>query len=341
MPIANRLAAIMLIFSGLTSLLVVSAMAIGRPMKSQELAYKSWTGVPDEYALSIIDVARQLEYRPIRLSVGGYYQWSADGQYLLFATNPPRENGNLYILNVETGRITNLTPKGFIGYVSVSPDSRYVVFLGATTHWYSLDLTNFSLRQASEKPLNLGDSSPTWSPDGNFIAGSFREMLRIMAVEDEGIRLFSATTGDNINQLAWSPDSEKLIFSTTHWGGGGALYLLDVVGESMTKLTDSELNYVAGIDWSPDGRQVIFVSRDSLGHAEIHTWEVATGAFSQLTHQASAEGYPRWSPDGRQIAFVSCASGCDIVVMDTDGSHLTRVVTRKALLPPYLAWRPQ
>jgi len=68
---------------------------------------------------------------------------------------------------------------------------------------------------------------------------------------------------------------------------------------------------VGGSDWSPDGKQVVFVSNIS---GRNNLWMVsANGGWpTQLTVSNQRQADPVWSPDGKWIAFIS----------DTDGNEL-------------------
>ena len=68
---------------------------------------------------------------------------------------------------------------------------------------------------------------------------------------------------------------------------------------------------VGGSDWSPDGKQVVFVSNIS---GRNNLWLVPSngGWPTQLTVSNQRQSDPLWSPDGKWIAFIS----------DTDGNEL-------------------
>jgi len=60
--------------------------------------------------------------------------------------------------------------------------------------------------------------------------------------------------------------------------------------------------------WSPDGRQVAFVSFQKTLPA-IFIADILTGQLQQVTALAGINGAPAWSPDGKRIAFVSSKTG--------------------------------
>ncbi|MFO8109490.1 MAG: GLUG motif-containing protein, partial [Thermoplasmata archaeon] len=79
-----------------------------------------------------------------------------------------------------------------------------------------------------------------------------------------------------------------------------------------------------GPKWSPDGKQIAFVS-DRDNNYEIYIMDL-NGTdddpvhIKRLTNNPSSDIFPSWSPDGKQIAFVSDRTGNnEIYIMETDG----------------------
>ena len=85
-------------------------------------------------------------------------------------------------------------------------------------------------------------------------------------------------------------------------------------------------------EWSPDGRQIAFVSnRVSNGNGSIYLMNSdGSGVQALTTNELNSESQPLWSPDGNKIAFlgsikVDPAPGglrLDVYVIDTDGNNL-------------------
>lgn len=71
---------------------------------------------------------------------------------------------------------------------------------------------------------------------------------------------------------------------------------------------------------SPDGRQVVFMSRRD-GNWEVYRVGVDGTNLRRLTQHPADDGLPTWSPDGRYIAFASNRDGrWQIWVMAADGA---------------------
>lgn len=149
------------------------------------------------------------------------------------------------------------------------------------------------------------DSSPAASPDGRTVAfssdrdGQRRIWLKQLSSGDE----VSLTAGED-DFPRFSPDGSAILFSRTE-SGRTSLYRMASLGGEPRKLVD---DVISG-DWSPDGRQVAFMS-----------WRVSEGVTSAAIGIASAADgtgareiarfdnitlmHPRWSPDGRSIAAI-------------------------------------
>ena len=92
------------------------------------------------------------------------------------------------------------------------------------------------------------------------------------------------------------------------------LYVVPLEGGEPRRLTDGPFG-AAQPDWSPDGRQIVFV-RDTTDTLEIrdeaepalYVATVADGAIRRLATGFRENGQPAWSPDGATLAFV-CSKG--------------------------------
>ena len=76
--------------------------------------------------------------------------------------------------------------------------------------------------------------------------------------------------------------------------------------------------------WSPDGRQMAFVS-DRLGGPRIFAMDIEGGNIRQLTEGAAHHTQPRWSPRGDVIAYTAREGRFTIWVVNTDGSSPRRL----------------
>ena len=196
-----------------------------------------------------------------RLTFNFFYDgnptWSPDSQRLAFQS---REDGDhdIYVINVDGTGLVNLTDNDNADvFPAWSPDGRYIAFssnrpkteigreLGeAARREFAMaslptDFDIYIMEPDGSSPYNwtrttsLGDSSPSWSPDGAWIAfearphnpftqrGSARD---IYVMRFEGADLTNITNAKAQNQegnkgpIVWSPDASHIAFVTARYG---------------------------------------------------------------------------------------------------------------------------
>ena len=145
-----------------------------------------------------------------------------------------------------------------------------------------------------------------WSPDGT-------EIAYISSVVDPAEAAESGSGADDgEDEPEWAPIvTDRLLFksrtalSSDLWSH---IFVIPVGGGEPRQLTDGEYDEHS-IDWSPDGRHIVFVSDRSTDPDDIHgndlwTVNVADGTIRRLTATAGPEFKPEYSPNGRWIAFL-------------------------------------
>jgi Tol biopolymer transport system component len=141
--------------------------------------------------------------------------------------------------------------------------------------------------------------------------------------------------------------------TTSATGGNGYnidIYAIDPDGTDIVRLTDSP-RYEQYPDWSPDGKQIVYVSGFfQSGVRYSHLWVMnADGSDQQLLSDADDVLMdPEWSPDGKKVVFNCHNPGSEyatgtmgaICVIDADGKNFTRLMPTDKLLYDYPAWSP-
>ena len=179
-----------------------------------------------------------------------------------------------------------------------SPDGHSVSFLsarpaGATTQLWQVDRHGGEPRQLSHVSGEI--TSYEWSPDGRHV------VLVMHAGEDS-----KASKPLVIDALDFKQDRQGYLTaeSRTH------LYLLDVRSGACEALTTDGARADSLPVFSPDGRQIAYVSNRidgaALGTDEISLVAAAAGSKPRPLLSTWSPNYQRllWSPDGKLIAFL-------------------------------------
>jgi len=133
----------------------------------------------------------------------------------------------------------------------------------------------------------------------------------------------------------WAPDGQRIGF--TSWGRNGnyqeALYIINADG-SNERLLVIGISRVGGVDWSPDGKRIVFDSDHEAKWSEIYIINEDGSGFRRITDNPGSTGgpsdpvisggnlSPSWSPDGSRIVFASRrAAKPGIYTMNPDGSN--------------------
>lgn len=204
------------------------------------------------------------------------------------------------------------------------------------------------------------DTGPNWTRDGRIrfhrLYSKDRHVTLIMNADGSGQTELLHADGRRI--FNWSPDEQRILFQKQ--GDSTKTYLANADGSGeillpfragnwsadsrmltyraqvaervydvfvyflesgeIRNLTNSE-SFNADPSFSPDGRQVVFVSgRD--GNAEIYSIGVDGSDLRRLTFDPSIDSHPAYSPDGTAILFTSDRENenADVYLMRADGT---------------------
>lgn len=179
--------------------------------------------------------------------------------------------------------------------------------------------------------------SPSWSPNGQFIAYSlfnFHQKLKarnadlyLYDLKSQKGTIISAVTGLN-TMASFLPNMTGAVIRISPSNGTSDLYKVSFNGAKKEQLTNGprgSMNVEPAI--SPDGKKLAF-SSDRSGKAMIYIHDFETGKDTRLTFAGQYNASPAWSPDGTKIAFAGHIDNhFDIYVMDINGKNLQKVTS--------------
>jgi eukaryotic-like serine/threonine-protein kinase len=183
--------------------------------------------------------------------------------------------------------------------------------------------TFFFLKPFSQKPLppvkivpfasSPGvETDPAFSPDGDQIAYSWnrvdqKEYDIYVKLIGAGTPLRLTRNPGNHDWPAWSPDGSMVAFLQISGKESGIYKIPALGGVEQQLLAIDPTNNGAGLDWSPDGRFIIYSNRDAVNvPIGIFMLSLANLEKHQITFppdETYGDDEPAVSPNGRWIAF--------------------------------------
>ena len=318
-------------------IVLASAAAIAQPAQAQDVSTPGETvtdNTPSRYFTGA-DL--------FGLTVAADPQISPDGRRIAYVrqTNDVMTDKavrSIWLIDVASGEQTPLvTGTGSHGSPRWSPRGDRLAYVSTQgtgnpqLHVMWLDTG----RAANITALPEAPGALHWSPDGTRIAYTAR-------VPDEGLKLGEAP--DKPEGAEWAEPLliyDKVVYRADGEGyvpaGTQQLFIVDAEGGAPRQLTSGEFDNGGEIDWSPDGRTILYSANrredrelEPLG-SEIYALDIASGAITALTDRNGPDYSPHYSPDGRRIAYLGfddqqrAYQQSYLFVMNADGSGSRRV----------------
>lgn len=109
--------------------------------------------------------------------------------------------------------------------------------------------------------------------------------------------------------LTLSPNGQQLALTVTRYDlatdkGDADIHILDLRTQQLTALTQHPDSDSAPA-WSPDGRQLVFLSKRGNEHNQLFLLPLTGGEAKALTQLPVAVQQPKWFPDGQRILFLA------------------------------------
>jgi Tol biopolymer transport system component len=229
--------------------------------------------------------------------------FSPDGTRIAFA----RSGIGITTMNVDGTAVHRLTTNGRDSYPAWSPDGKQIAFVRPTTAAWSIFVMSSSgghQRRLAKAPAS---GRPTWSSNGLMIPTG-GDLVKIDPSNGHVLKFFGATIDAvwGLNTVSLAPDDSRLTFIGAAAPEPGdkecgdnqpcqrfALYQQTVLPK--TKPPRLVKKNVGPATYSPDGKQLAFVSRNT----KLEFLTLATGRSRTISiggNYATAAAAPTWQP---------------------------------------------
>ncbi len=242
---------------------------------------------------------------------------SNDGKYLIFLSEKDLFTFDLYLLNIEKGKIKKI---------------------------------NSTVRNNQIDDFNYLESGGSWDPSGNyFVFVSFSKgrnrLLLIDIKKPRKTKEIDIPGLEAFSNPAWGPDG-KTIVVTGLKEGITDLYAYNIDTKEVKNLTNDRYSNLYA-SWSPDGKKLVYASDQN----PFDTLKVVRGYYLYVLdiEKNTKTGiplfpdcknlHPRFSADGKKIYFVSDANGIpNLYVYNLDSLkvyRMTRMLTGISGITPF------
>jgi dipeptidyl aminopeptidase/acylaminoacyl peptidase len=262
---------------------------------------------------------------------------SPDGRYVAYTITmrdqPGRPYGQLWVMDVNSAKTIRLGGDRPADTPVWSGDGKWIAFHGTDGAKFGLFIahpdgggtTFLTTLAGTNSPLPGTGQDTAWSPDGKQIA------------------FISSTPGDGANEAEGDPRViTRYLYKPTAREGLTRfndnqrlhIFVVDVASRQVRQLTKGTFDEHS-IDWSPDGKQLLFGSnrepnQDEFFNYDLFTLQLTDNSIHRLTATESCEYDAVWSPDGKAIAYRATRRGITdrettmedthVWVMQADGS---------------------
>lgn len=238
--------------------------------------------------------------------------------------------------------------------IIVGGDRYYSIFPVSTQ--YAFDIEQF--RKINSKIPKKFNQEVRWSPDGKWITFSKEEygtetFISVYIARADGSQRMLIPNPDKAlsKEPMWSPDGKQIVFKSFGYNNGEfgkGIYIVNIecllrgeacVPESRLLIPFDEYHEaVSSLDWSPDGRQLVYLKERDVYIINI---DGQSPPVNITLNSGSEMSSPRWSPDGTKFAGVcSVRIGVyNICVMNSDGSNLLYLTYSEREIT-YPRWSP-
>jgi Tol biopolymer transport system component/DNA-binding winged helix-turn-helix (wHTH) protein len=256
---------------------------------------------------------------------------SPDGNQVAFAWDGGNPDGpqQLYVKLVDSGTPVRLTQgPGSVSGMAWSPDGRQLAFVRERPGASSAEVLVIPALGGPARVVAGNAVGPwgglSWAPDGHQLAFVERKSasspsgIALLSLEDGSVRQLTPAPPDvdGDSDPRFSPDGRSLAFIRRPLTGHTAdIHVMSLDNGQIRRLTSDRTN-VWGMDWSEDGRDLVFSSTRPGSQGRFSLWRVAAlgGTPQRLT--VGEDGVrPSISRHGHRLAYARWSFDLDIFQM--------------------------
>lgn len=253
-------------------------------------------------------------------------QLSPDGSKILYGVSynsieDNRSCRNLFICNVDGSGRTQLTRYAkSVSNARWSNDGSEIYFLQGGQLWKAAYKSGKLGRKVKLSDVQNGISEFKLSPDQSRIIYTStikNKAVRTPSDSDPALDKASAYTTEDLMYRHWDhwvTETPRSYVASLGKELIGKENSVDILGDEPYELPTEPLSGIEQLDWSPDGRYIVYSCRKKTGkeyafstNTDIYIYDVEGGSTIQVSSGGGYDTDPVWSGNGRHIAWISMA----------------------------------
>lgn len=203
-----------------------------------------------------------------------------------------------------SGRQAFVDASKHIQSVNLAPDGERVIVV-ARGDLFSAPKKEGTARNLS-KTSNAHERDAVWSPDGKWIAynsdATGENELYVRSQDGKGQPTQLTSGADTYYyQVAWSPDSKKLLWADRLQ----RLRYIDVTTKAVTEVDQDKWGEIQSYNWSPDSQWIAWARPEENDLPRVYLYSIANKKQTPVTDEWYGSTNVVFSDDGKYLLFAS------------------------------------